>query len=131
MSSQTKSSQLKFDEQASCLHAKDKSWFKVGAVFFKSPGAEGHHEYVDEKSPDKLQGHTNWMAFSHYVSFSSQRAPCSGIGIRAWNPSIPKPAFLPVHRCPNCSCKFHDIHRPLSSTLAFRRLLKPRRILQS
>ncbi|GBL92091.1 hypothetical protein AVEN_102633-1 [Araneus ventricosus] len=30
-----------------------------------------------------------------------------------------------------CSCKLHGIHRPLSSTLAFKILLKPRRFLQS
>ncbi|GBL97173.1 hypothetical protein AVEN_144613-1 [Araneus ventricosus] len=32
---------------------------------------------------------------------------------------------------PPCSCKLHGIHRPLSSTLVFRLLLKPRRFLQS
>ncbi|GBM10147.1 hypothetical protein AVEN_258751-1 [Araneus ventricosus] len=34
-------------------------------------------------------------------------------------------------RPPPCSCKLHGIHRPLSSTITFRLLLKPRRIFQS
>ncbi|GBM82960.1 hypothetical protein AVEN_70302-1 [Araneus ventricosus] len=36
-------------------------------------------------------------------------------------------AARPPRPLPLCSCKFHGIHIPLSSTLAFRFLLKPRR----
>ncbi|GBN22327.1 hypothetical protein AVEN_67980-1 [Araneus ventricosus] len=42
--------------------------------------------------------------------------------------SSPEEKTLPL---PPCSCKHHGIQRPLSSTLAFRFLLKPRRLLQS
>ncbi|GBM82589.1 hypothetical protein AVEN_208191-1 [Araneus ventricosus] len=59
------------------------------------------------------------------VRFSVQQAPYSEIEFRTWNPPTPKPR--PGHRASPCVCKLRGIHRPLSSALSSRLLLKSRR----